>query len=73
MKWFGNRCRRCQDVSLLAAGALNEEEKIELENHLAACQECRSYFAEIKTLIVPLAGWENNLSPIEATPAARMR
>jgi hypothetical protein len=73
MKWIWNRCRRRQDVSLLAGGALGEEEKIELENHLAVCQECRVYFKEIKALTAPLAGWEKNLAPIEATPRARLR
>jgi anti-sigma factor RsiW len=68
-----NRCRRNQEVCLLAAGALGEEKRIELERHLAACQECRRYYAEIKTLTAPLAGWEKNFSSIEASPAARMR
>jgi anti-sigma factor RsiW len=73
MKWFWNRCRRRQDISLLVAGALGQEEKLELERHLAACNECRTYFGEIKTLTAPLVAWEKNLSAIEATPAARMR
>jgi hypothetical protein len=71
MKW--NRCPRRQDVSLLAAGALGEEENIELERHLAACQECRSYYGEIKALTAPLTAWEKGLSAVEATPAARTR
>jgi hypothetical protein len=73
MKWFWNRCRRRQDTSLLAAGALGEKEKIELERHLAACEECRNYYGEIKTLTAPWAGWEKRLSAIEATPAAQKR
>jgi hypothetical protein len=74
MNWIWNRCRRRRpEICLLAGGALGEEEEIELENHLAVCQECRSYYAEIKTLTAPLAGWEKHLSAIEATPAARMR
>ena len=74
MKWIWNRCRRRRpEICLLAGGALGQEKKIELENHLAACQECRNYYTQIKTLTAPLAGWEKNLSPIQATPAARMR
>src|SRR5580700_4614579 len=73
MKWIWNRCRRRQDVSLLASCALGQEEKSELERHLAACEECRTCFGEIKTLTAPFAGWEKNLSAIEPTPAARMR
>ncbi len=73
MKWIWNRCRRRPEISLLAARALGEEEKIELQRHLAVCGECRNHYAEIKTLTAPLAGWEKNLSAIEATPPARMR
>ena len=73
MNWTWNRCRRRPEISLLASGALKEEEKIELESHLAGCQECRSYYGEIRAVIEPLAGWEKQLSPIEATPATRMR
>jgi anti-sigma factor RsiW len=73
MKWIRIRCRRRQDVCLLAAGALGEEEKIEVQRHLAACPECRNYYGEIKSLTAPLAGWEKNFSSIQATPAAQMR
>lgn len=73
MRWTWNRCPRRQDVCLLAAGALGEEEKIELQRHLAACQECRDYYGQIKSLTAPLAGWEKNFSSIQTTPAAQMR
>jgi anti-sigma factor RsiW len=67
MKWLWNPCRRQQDLSLLAAGALDAAEKLELENHLAACEECRSYYHGIRKLTAPLAAWDKDLSPIEAT------
>jgi anti-sigma factor RsiW len=73
MKWFWNRCHRRQDASLLAAGALSEEERIEMERHLASCEECRDYYSEVKALTAPLAGWEKRLSTIEATPVAQRR
>jgi hypothetical protein len=73
MKWIWNRCRRRQDVSFLAAGILGEREKMALEEHLAACQECRSYYAEIKTLTASWASWEKSLSSIEATAAMQRR
>jgi hypothetical protein len=73
MKWIWNRCRHRPEVCLLAAGALGDEEKIELGSHLAACLECRDYYGEIKTLTAPLAGWEKNASHIEVTPAAQKR
>jgi anti-sigma factor RsiW len=74
MKWIWNRCRRRkQDISLLAAGAMGQDERLELERHLAACDECLTYYGEIKTLTAPLVEWEKNLSAIEATPSARMR
>jgi len=73
MKWIWNRCHRRQDISLLAAGILDEREKVALEEHLAGCQECRSYYAEIKTLTAPWASWEKRLSAVEATPAMQRR
>jgi hypothetical protein len=73
MKWIWNRCSRRQEASLLAGGTLGEAEKIAMESHLAACQECRGYYSEIKTLTAPMADWEKKLPSIEVTPAARMR
>jgi anti-sigma factor RsiW len=73
MKWIRNRCRRRADVSLLASGALRGDEKSEVEHHLAACDECRNYYGEMKEMAAPLAEWEEKLAAIEATPAARMR
>jgi anti-sigma factor RsiW len=72
MRWIRNRCRR-EDICLLAAGALSDEEKIDLERHLAGCQECRDYYGEIKSLTAPLAGWEKSLSAVEVTREARLR
>jgi anti-sigma factor RsiW len=73
MKWFWNRCRRRQDASLLAAGALGEDEKIVAERHLGACDECRSYYNEIKALTAPLAAWDKGFSAVEVSPSARLR
>jgi len=73
MKWMWTHCRRRQEIVLLAARAINEQEKPALERHLAACEECRNYYSEIKALTAPLTGWEKNLSAIEATPAAQRR
>jgi hypothetical protein len=73
MKWIWSRCRRRQDVSLLAAGVLDQAEIIELERHLDACADCRNYYGEIKILTAPLMGWEKNFSAIEANPAMQMR
>jgi anti-sigma factor RsiW len=73
MKWIWNRCRRRLDASLLAAGVLGEEEKIELERHWATCEECRRYYGEIKTLTAPLVAWEKGFSAIQVTPATQRR
>jgi hypothetical protein len=68
-----NHCHRLPEISLLAAGALGEAEKIELKRHLTDCLECRIYHAEIADLVEPLHRWEKNLSGIEVSPAAKMR
>src|SRR5580658_4824441 len=74
MKWIWDRCRdRQQDICLLAAGALSEEEKTVIEHHFAECGRCQNYYAGIKALTAPLADWEKSLSAIESTPAAQLR
>jgi len=74
MKWFFNQChRRRQEISLLAARALPEPARPEVERHLAACSCCRAYFNEIKTLAGPLAGWEKDFAQIEPTQAMQLR
>jgi anti-sigma factor RsiW len=74
MKWIWNGCRsHRQDICLLAAGALGEGEKRNLERHLAECQNCRAYYGEIKSLTAALAAWEKSLSTVEATPAMQLR
>jgi len=74
MKPFWNPCRRCRrEISLFATGALPEQDRPEMERHLAACPSCRSYYNEIKALAAPLAGWEKNFAQIEPTQAMRAR
>lgn len=62
-----------QSLALLASGVLPEAERDELESHLAACADCRKYFAEIKTVTGPLAKWAKDYSQIEPDQAARNR
>jgi anti-sigma factor RsiW len=73
MKPFWNPCRRRRDISLLAAGALPEKDRSELERHLAACPACRKYYSEIQTLAAPLSSWEQYFAPIEPTRAMQAR
>ena len=73
MNWFCNPCRRRREICLFAAGALPEQDRPEMERHLAACSDCRSYYNEIKALAAPLAGWEKNFAQIEPTQAMRTR
>ncbi|HXR07932.1 MAG TPA: hypothetical protein VN765_11420 [Candidatus Acidoferrum sp.] len=74
MKWFWNKCRRRRrEICLLAAGALPEQDRPAIEQHLALCAGCRNYFNEIKALAAPLAGWEKNFAHIQPPPALRRR
>jgi anti-sigma factor RsiW len=68
-----NDCRRRPQVSLLVAGVLGGEEKLELERHMADCPECRAYGAEMRNLVEPLGDWQKSLAAFEVTPAARQR
>lgn len=74
MNWFWNPCRRVRrEICLLAAGALPEQDRPELERHIASCSACRNYYNEIKALASPLAGWEKNFARIEPTQAMQER
>ncbi|HUA37641.1 MAG TPA: zf-HC2 domain-containing protein [Candidatus Sulfopaludibacter sp.] len=66
MKWFLNSCRRNREsLCLLASGLLPEPDRVRIENHLAGCADCRSYYDEIKAVTAPLAGWEKHFAQIE--------
>ena len=74
MKRFFDPCRRHrQNISLLAAGALPETEKAEVEVHLAACADCRKRFEEIKAVTVPLTNWAENVPQFQPSQSARTR
>jgi hypothetical protein len=74
MKWFRNPCgRRRREICLFAAGALPEQDRPEIERHLADCSGCRSYYGEIKAVAAPLADWDKNFAQIEPTQAMRGR
>ena len=74
MKWFLTRCGRYrQSICLLASGALSEPERSRVENHLAACADCRKYCDETRKVAAPLANWEDNFRHIEPDQIIRMR
>jgi anti-sigma factor RsiW len=74
MKRFFNSCgRHRQSISLLVAGVLPSPERAEIENHLAACVDCRNYFEEIKTVTVPLADAVEKFPRLQPSPASLMR
>ena len=72
MKWFPSRCGRYrQSICLLAGGALPAKEKAAIDNHLAACADCRKFYNELKALTVPLRNWEENFSCIQPDPTVQ--
>jgi anti-sigma factor RsiW len=73
MNLFWHPCRRRREICLFAAGATPEQDRPELEQHLAACPACRAYYSEIKTLAAPLANWEDHFAHIEPTQAMQSR
>jgi hypothetical protein len=60
-------------ISLLAAGALQEQERAAIERHLESCQRCRESYRELEWITVPLAGLRTLSSQIEPLPGARAR
>ena len=73
MKWFWKQCSRMEETCLLAAGVLPAQDRPELEQHLAACRSCQSYYNEIKAVAMPLASWEKSFAQIERTRAMQER
>src|SRR5258706_6434627 len=74
MKSFFKPCGRYrQSICLLASGDLAERERIEAQNHLASCADCRQYFDELKALTVPLATWERSLAHIQPDSSLQLR
>jgi anti-sigma factor RsiW len=65
--------QRRASLSLLAAGVLSERDSALLEKHLAACEDCQNYYGEMRRMAVPLAGWENAYSKVEADQAVQAR
>lgn len=69
-----NRCGQSrQSISLLAAGALPDPERADIEAHLAACNHCRKYFHELKNASQPFAQWEKDFANLKPSPVAQSR
>lgn len=74
MKWLFNPCRRHQEnISLLATGALAEEQQAGLKGHLTACPACQARFAELKALAGRCKQLVNALPQVETSVALRRR
>jgi anti-sigma factor RsiW len=61
------------NLCLLAGGALADQERATLENHLATCLDCQSYYEEVRRVAAPLAEWEKAFSQVEANTAVEAR
>jgi anti-sigma factor RsiW len=73
MKWLFNKCRRYEaGVSLLAAGALPEEERTGVVAHLAGCAACRARLVELQSLAYGLTRLGESLPQVEP-PASLQR
>ncbi len=74
MKWSFDPCQRHrQNISLLAASALSETEKVTVDNHLVACADCRKYFEEVKAVTVPLANLAGSVPQLQPSQSAQAR
>ncbi len=75
MNWlFNNPCRRlAADLSLLAAGVLDDAEGSRVREHLEKCPACRARFAALNRLAGQLAADGQNLPPIEPPVSLRRR
>jgi hypothetical protein len=74
MRWQLNSCRaHRENVSLLACGALPENERTSVRDHLADCAKCRQAFEKIVRLSGDFRQWTSTVQPIGAGAAFRAR
>jgi hypothetical protein len=74
VNWFFNNCERYgASSSLLAANALEEPRKGEVEAHLTGCVSCQTRFAELQNLARSLADAGRRLPQVEAPVSLRRR
>ncbi len=74
MKWLFNRCRRYEaGLSLLAAGALPDDGRADVEMHVVSCPACRMKLAELQMLARGLAEAGRRLPEDEAPVSLRRR
>jgi hypothetical protein len=74
VKWSWNKCRRYkEDLSLLAANVLAEEERGGVQAHLAECPACQARFAELKVLASSGEQLRSALPQVEPSVALRRR
>ncbi len=69
-----NPCRGYREqLCLLAASVLSNEECPAVERHLEACAGCRKFYAELQSVAVPLSNWEKSIAHVQPGEAARAR
>jgi anti-sigma factor RsiW len=74
MKRFAEACADYEErLCLLASDVLAESEAAAVQEHLAGCESCRKYYADMAGLVTSLAEWEKGLAGIEPTAAAELR
>src|SRR5690349_6297294 len=74
MKRIFDPCRRYRrDLCLLAGGSLSETEVEAVENHLAACANCRKYYNELRAVTAPLANWEETFAHLQPSQSTLQR
>jgi anti-sigma factor RsiW len=67
MKRSFNGCQQHRkDICLWVAGALPSNEVTAIQQHLAECEGCRQFHAEIKSTTAPLTSWEKEFLHVAA-------
>lgn len=74
VRWYRPRCRWCEKrMNLLAANALDADERKILENHLAHCSSCQSRWQTIRLLITRLETIGRELPQFEVPNTLRSK
>ena len=57
-------------LAMAALGALDADERDELEAHLAVCEECRAVSTELRSTVGALDAWAVGASPVREAPVS---
>lgn len=74
MNRMSSSCRvNRENLCLLVADALSNQERASVKIHLAGCAQCREYHAEVHSVTCVITDWKKDFSALEPSNSAMAR